>query len=110
MEFMNGKIVGTFLGIDRNMLTFFLDIELESGVTVCCGGYRLDAPGKIATYTHEVIKNILNTVGVEKWEDLKGRFVRYVNMDNGTRPIIKNIMNETFFDIGDFYKAYKGVL
>ena len=48
------------------------------------------------------------TVGVEKWEDLKDKYVRVV--DDGWGSSIKkigNIIDDKWFDIDKFFKEYK---
>ena len=51
---------------------------------------------------------IMDTVGVEKWEDLKDKYVRVV--DDGWGSSIKkigNIIDDKWFDIDKFFKEYK---
>ena len=73
----NAKIVKTMLGIeDHGLLTFFLHLQAD-GTGQGFGGYRLDAPKDKPSITCcYCVQRILMTVGVEKWEDLTGKFVR----------------------------------
>ena len=52
----------------------------------------------------EVISAILDVVGVDKWEDLKGRYIRI--KDNGwgsTVDEIGNLMEDKWFNIREFF-------
>lgn len=72
----NAKIKSTMLGYeDHGILTCFLMLE-QDGSGQGFGGYRLDAPhNKPSIFTDFWIKKILWVVGVDKWEDLKGKYV-----------------------------------
>lgn len=50
---------------------------------------------------------IMDTVGVERWEDLVDKYVRVV-VKGGSSPIkiIGNIVEDKWFDIGEFFKNY----
>ena len=50
---------------------------------------------------------IMDTVGVERWEDLKGKYIRIV--DEGWGSSVKkigNIIEDKWFDIDKFFKNY----
>lgn len=47
---------------------------------------------------------IMDTVGVERWEDLKGRYVRVVDPGLGkTVDTIGNILEEKWFNQREFF-------
>ena len=72
----NAKITGTMLGYeDHGILTCLLYLKQQS-YGQGFGGYRLDAPKGWSIYTDFWVKRILETVGVNKWEDLVGKYVR----------------------------------
>lgn len=50
---------------------------------------------------------IMDTVGVERWEDLKGKYIRVVD-DGWGLPIKKigNIIRDKWFDIDEFFENY----
>lgn len=59
------------LGIeDHGIFTFNLTLDYGDGGQGA-GNYGIDKPYGIA-----LIRKILNTVGVDKWEDLKGEHIR----------------------------------
>jgi hypothetical protein len=68
-EIVNAKITGTMLGFeDHGIFTCF--VFLDYGHTSQgFGGYYL-------SYHTEMIEEILKTVGVSTWEELKGKFLR----------------------------------
>lgn len=79
-----GRIESVTLGIeDHGILSFFLHLDF-GGKGQGFGGYALDEPRKMngkfegrhgAAFGTEVILRILRSVGVENWEDLKGKEV-----------------------------------
>lgn len=80
------KITGTNLGWESHgILTAHLNLSAESA-GVSAGGYCLDErdpesdsyglDGRVGTaYGLDHIMSIMRTVGVEKWEDLPGKYV-----------------------------------
>ena len=79
---INAQIQSTMLGIeDHGIMTFMLYLNYNS-----CGqgfgGYVLKGDKSI-----EAIRKILETVGVSKWEDLKGKYVRIRKPDTYTGTI-----------------------
>jgi hypothetical protein len=71
MEIRNAKIAGTTLGFeDHGIFTCFLHLEYGSGnIGQSFGGYFLESHPKM-------IQSILKTVGVNSWENLKGKYIR----------------------------------
>ena len=84
-EIKNAKITGTMLGQeDHGILSCMINLNY-GGSGQGFGGYCLDEPHKVngefkgrrgTAYGMEFIRRVLETVGVEKWEDLKGKHVR----------------------------------
>lgn len=112
MEIRNAKITSTMLGReDHGILTFMLFVEFNVG---CCGigGYALDSYNeetKQRVYTvkgMEAISKILDTVGVDKWEDLVGKYIR-VKENGWGSPIeeIGNIIEEKWFNLHDHFTS-----
>lgn len=106
----NAKIASTFLGIeDHGILTFFVHVE-GAGWGQGVGGYALDGrqrrtesrigygPGLLA------MRKILETVGVEKWEDLPGTLIRVKRIvwGSSTPPVIGHIIEDKWFDLKAF--------
>lgn len=110
-EIRNAIITNTFLGReDHGIFTFYIGLEF-SGAVCHIGGYALDAPSDVEgerKYLHsglEVISIILDVVGVNRWEDLKGKYIRV--KDNGlSQPIheIGNLMADKWFNINNYFK------
>ena len=105
----NAKITSTMLGYeDHGILTCFLNLE-QQGKGQGFGGYVLDdiplkdergtgigdrRPNKLCGFW---IKRILETVGVEKWEDLEGKFIRVDGEEFGDISGIGHIIDDKWF-------------
>lgn len=111
-EPVNAKIAGTILGIERGILTFMIDLEWSWGGQGL-GGYALDG-WNLATNSRNIghgpgiiaIRRILETVGVEAWEDLPGTLVRAKigELGTGDPPIIGHIIDDKWFDLQEFMR------
>lgn len=110
MKIRNAKITSTMLGReDHGILTFMVFVEF--GCSGCgIGGYAIDqydrGTGKRVFSGNglEAISKILETVGVDKWEDLPNKYIRV--KDNGwgsTIDEIGNLMEEKWFNIREFF-------
>lgn len=74
------------------------------------GGYAIDGydkETKSRVFTAkglEAISKILEIVGVEKWEDLKGQYIRIEDNGRGsTIDTIGNLMGDKWFNIREFF-------
>lgn len=98
-EIVNAKIVGTMLGIeDHGIMTSFLFLEWP-GSGIGFGGYSLGGNSAVL-----FIRTILEVVGVEKWEDLKGKYVR-VDLGGLGQPAkgIGNILKDDWLYPKEFF-------
>lgn len=120
-EIFNARITDTRLGYnDWNYLTLSLYTDSEYGVCGfggCTFGGRGENSDTDAEYinfewTSELIMKILDTVGANKWEDIKGKLIRIrTNGKTGCAggiEAIGNILENKWFSIQDFY-AEKGI-
>ena len=110
MEIKNAIIHSTMLGReDHGIMTFMIYIGADS-FNCCVGGYCLDEFDS-ATQTRvfraesmEAISKILEVVGVDKWEDLPGKYIRIeYNGLGSTVTKIGNIIEEKWFDLKEFF-------
>lgn len=110
MEIKNARIKSTMLGReDHGIMTFMICID--SGNFLCnVGGYELDEFNPATqtrvfkTESMEAISKILEVVGVDKWEDLPGKYIRFE--DNGRGPTVSkigNILKDNWFDLREFF-------
>lgn len=105
VERENAQIVDTMLGIeDHGILTFMLHLEMNGGSSgIGYGGYRLDGKrkdGKVTSFCADSIRGVLETVGVDKWEDLKGKFIRIESEGWGGRCLrIGHITKDKWLDL-----------
>lgn len=112
-ETVNAKITSTMLGVeDHGILTFYLFLEWR-GAGQGLGGFALDSFGGEGKDRKgwggglTAIRKILETVGVEKWEDLPGKLVRLKidGLGSARPPIIGHIIEERWFDMKAFAEA-----
>ena len=111
MAIENAKITNVSITMsDHGCLTFW--ITLEGGGWGCgYGGYCI-GKGYLGAkeFTAEngdglvAMMKIMDVVGVEKWEDLKGKYCRVeVNSWGDGVYTIGNILNDKWFNIKDFF-------
>ena len=110
-EIKNAKITKADLSMeDHGVLTLSLAVE-GAGGGVCLGGYVL-GKGYLGAKSFEgsakgieEIMRVMDTVGVERFSDLTGRYIR-VEIGNLGNRIKKfgNIVEDKWFDYADFYK------
>lgn len=109
-EIINMKITNTTLTMrDHGVLTFDLTLE-GSGYGVVYGGYAIGQGYLGAKEFHGSAKGIIalmrimDTVGVDRWEDLTGEYVRVVSDGWGsTISKIGNIIEDKWFDAKEFF-------
>lgn len=106
----NAKITHVSLTMaDHGCLTYFLVLECGS-IGCSYGGYCLghgylgakdfDASSKGL----EAMMRIMDVVGVERWEDLTGKYIRFVDPGwGGTIDTIGNITEEKWFNQREFF-------
>lgn len=106
----NARITSTMLGRDDHGIMTFM-IYIDAGDFSCgVGGYCLDEFNP-ATQTRvfraksmKAISEILNVVGVDKWEDLPGKYIRFEDGGWGsTITKIGNIIKNKWFDMRKFF-------
>lgn len=106
----NAKITDTMLGYeDHGILTCFIFLEQESS-SQGFGGYRLDAPKKAdSPMTNFWVTRILETVGVSKWENLIGKYIRVDGDEYGEIRGIGHITaNKWFFPKKEIQERFQG--
>ena len=110
MEIKNAKISSTMLGReDHGIMTFMIYID-TCDFACSIGRYCLDEFNP-ATQTRvfraesmEVISKILEVVGVDKWEDLPGKYIRFEDNGFGSNVTkIGNIIDEKWLDFEEFF-------
>src|SRR5574344_606051 len=111
MDIANAQITNTFLGNESHgIMTFYIYVRLQ-GSSCGIGGYSLQGYDKKVTYSGkglEAIQQILNVVGVDSWEELKGKYIRV--KDNGWgEPIdeIGNLIEDKWFNCRKFFQENK---
>lgn len=102
MKIINGQIVDTMLGFeDRGILTCMIAIDRSDWGTQGYGNwafssYSEEEKSQVVKrkFGLEVIFSILKSVGVQTWEELKGKHCR-IKIDNSNRIYaIGNIMRD----------------
>ena len=113
-EIVNAKITDTMLGMEHGCLTAFLTLESDK-LTVCSGGYVLDhwdrKPGEYSSLDgFGAIIELMETVGVEQWEDLKGQYVRIMfDTTNCGEEVLKigNLILDKWFSWKEYFAEAK---
>lgn len=110
-DIRNAEIRNVSLGMaDHGVLTSDLTLD-GHGWGVCYGGYVLgkgyvgakDFKGYASGI--EAIMRIMDTVGCDKYESMKGKYVRVATKGWGsTVKIIGNILEDKWFDYESFFK------
>lgn len=110
----NMKITNVSLTMaDHGCLTFWITVE-GAGTGCNIGGYCIGhgyLGSKEFSDDHGgglvAMMKIMDVVGVERWEDLKGKYCRVE--DNGLgSPITKigNIINNNWFDLKEYFENF----
>ena len=110
MKVENAKIINVSLTMeDHGCLTFWITVE-GAGWGCSIGGYSIGlgylGAGKFDGYGPglEAMMRIMDVVGVDKWEDLKGEYVRVKTEGWGsTVTCIGNILKDKWFDLKEFF-------
>lgn len=108
MEIRNAQIKKVSISMaNHGCLTFELYLNCCAVGGYCIGHGYLDADDFSAESGSglEAMMRIMDTVGVERWEDLKGKYIRYEDNGLGTTVTkIGNIIENKWFDIDKFFK------
>ena len=110
MKIENAKITNVSLTMaDYGCLTFWITVE-GAGWECGIGGYSIGhgylGAEKFDGYGPglEAMMRIMDTVGVDKWENLKGEYVRVKTEEwSGTVTCIGNILKDKWFDLKEFF-------
>lgn len=114
-EIVNAKITNTQLGYEDHCI-FTCMLTLEGGGWGCgFGGYALDEYKKqykkrIATQQgFQAIIELMETLEVRNWEELKGQYVRVVSQGWGGKiKKIGHLIKDKWFSFEDFFAENKG--
>lgn len=110
----NALITGTMLGYeDHGIMTFFVYLEWDGG-GVGFGGYALDKFDKEQDkrvgvgYSMDLLKEIMEVVGVQTWEQLKGKHVRVDSEGWGGKALgLGNLLKDKWIYPKDFFEKYE---
>lgn len=117
MEIENAKITNVSLTMaDYCSLVFEITVE-GAGWACNIGGYKMASGmlnGKPENFKAETgnglvaMMRIMDVVGVERWEDLEGKYCRVKTEGlGGTIHCIGNILKDKWFDIKEFFQNCK---
>lgn len=113
-EISNCKITSTRFGIKDGILTFWVYLEGGDwcqglGGYACDGGYNRETHRREKGYGAALIamRSIMETVGVNNWEELPGTLCRAKTGGPGSSstPIIGHILKDRWFDLAAFMKS-----
>lgn len=113
-KILNAKIESVSLCFQNGILTFYLGLAIQDGGGCCFGGYALDEYDKAEdrrlpiSLGLECLEEIMRTVGVSSWENLRDKYLRVVDRGIGESiAVIGNIMEDKWFDIEEFFGKAK---
>ena len=113
-EIENAKIEKVSITMeDHGCLTFYVNLKGNAWCTAF-GGYCI-GKGYLGAeeFTSEnggglvAMMRIMDTVGVHRWEDLAGKYIRVETRGWDSIKKIGNIIEDKWFDIEEFFKSYK---
>ena len=112
-EIKNAKIVKTMLGReDHGIMTWMIFIEFYP-CTCGVGGYALDQYDRATEtrichpYGSDSIQKVLDVVGVDTWEQLPGKYIRF--KDEGWGSIVTeigHIIEDKWFNMKEYFKEW----
>lgn len=111
-EILNGKITSTRLGEEHGCLSASLTIE-GAGWGCGFGGYCLDhwcakAGEHSSSDGYGAIIELMKTLEVDSWEDLKGQYVRVESEGWGGKILrIGHLMKDKWFSFKEYFKIVK---
>lgn len=104
----NARIENTMLGIeDHGIMTCWVYLDY-GGAARGFGGYSLDQSAGKEGHAKSIlfIRKILETVGVGKWEELRGKYVRVRTSYNKVHAI-GHIIEDKWLAPSEFFKESK---
>lgn len=108
----NAQIARTFLGVeDHGMMSFSLYMQGE-GWGQSFGNISLDGFNRQLNKREGwangfvLVRSILEAVGVQSWEDLKGKYCR-IKREEGMIVAVGHVMNNKWADTRDFIEKTK---
>lgn len=117
MQIKNAKINYTKLGReDHGIMTFIIGLDFDGYCHQGIGCYALDGYNKetktrvFSAKSMEAVSKILEVVGVDYWEELPGKYVRFKDQGWG-KPIdeIGNLMEDKWFNLREFFSTVKDI-
>lgn len=108
-DILNAQITSTELGEYHGCLTVHLIVE-GNGWGCGYGGYVLDRwcaePGRYESRDgYGAIIELMKTVGVESWEELKGKYIRVkLNEPFGRVIAIGNLLKDKWFSFKEYFE------
>ena len=113
-KILNAKIESVSLCFANGILTFYLGLKIQGGAGCCFGGYVLDEYDETErrrlpiSLGLECLEEIMKTVGVSSWENLRDKYLRVVDRGLGESiAVIGNIMEDKWFNIEEFFQKAK---
>ena len=99
---LNAKITHAEIMIeDHGCLTFCIQIDSSEGWSTGIGMFDLNGCQNIDI----LIRDILKTVGITRWSDLTGKYIRIDDNNNRNSTITKigNILTDNWIDLRSYF-------
>ena len=112
-EILNAKITNTKLGLDHGCLTAYIFLE-GNGWGCGFGGYCLDhwfadIGDHHSSDGYGVIIELMKTLEVESWEELKDQYIRVETQQGWGGNVIKigHLIKDKWFSFKDYFEEVK---
>lgn len=99
---LNAKITDADIFVeDHGCLTFCIWIDSSAGWSTGIGMFDL----KDCNSMYQLLNELFKTVGVTRWSDLKGKYIRIDDNNKHNSPITKigNIMEDNWIDLRSYF-------
>ena len=113
-KILNARIESVSLCYQNDVLTFYIGLKIQGGAGCRFGGYALDEYDETErrrlpiSLGLECLEEIMKTVGVSSWENLKDKYIRVVSRGLGESiEEIGNIMEDKWFNIEELFQKAK---
>jgi hypothetical protein len=104
----NAVIKQTFIGIEQGVLGVYLGVHVGGDQLVRIVNLQVESDGKPSARAGDLIRNILEIVGVDTWELLSERAVR-IKVEEGNVVAVGNLLTDNWLNFKEFVDEYDWV-
>jgi hypothetical protein len=108
VQVTNAVIKQTFIGIEQGVLGVYLGVHVGGDQLVRIVNLQVESDGKPSARAGDLIRNILEIVGVDTWELLSERAVR-IKVEEGSVVAVGNLLTDNWLNFKEFVDEYDWV-